>query len=79
MLVFRVLYLYYGAYACISDLILVFQNLFLYFRSYICITELIRTYSYTKVLVDTISRNISKLYQIHTRSDQTNADTDISP
>ena len=33
--------MYYGAYSCISDLILVLQNLFLYFRSYTCITELI--------------------------------------
>ena len=70
-LVFRILYLYYGAYSCISDLILVLRSLCLYFRSYSCIsdlflyfrsytyiTELIQTYSYTKVLVDTISRNI---------------------
>ena len=35
------LYLSYGSYSGISDLILVFRNLFLYFRSYTCIPELI--------------------------------------
>ena len=41
ILVLRILYLYYRAYTCISDLIIVLQSLFLYFRSYTCITELI--------------------------------------
>ena len=41
ILVLRILCLYYGAYACISDLILVLWSLLLYFRSYTCITELI--------------------------------------
>ena len=40
ILVFQILYLYYGTYSCISDLILVLQKLFLYFRSYTCITNL---------------------------------------
>ena len=39
-----VLYLYYGAYPCLTDLVLVLQNLFLYFRSYTCITELIHVF-----------------------------------
>ena len=81
MLVFRI--------SCILDLILVLWSLCLYFGFYTCITELMLvfrilflysgTYSYTKVPVDTISPNISKLYQIHTSSDQTYADTNISP
>ena len=69
ILVFRILYLYYETYSCISDLILVLQILCLYYR----------TYSYAKVPVGTISRNISESYQVHTRSDQTYVDTDISP
>ena len=41
ILVLRILYLYYRAYTCISDLIIVLQSLFLYFRSYTCISDLI--------------------------------------
>ena len=69
ILVFLILYTCYGTYSCISDLILVFQILCLYYE----------TYSYAKVPVGTISQNISESYQIHTRSDQTYVDTDISP
>ena len=39
ILVFRILYLYYGAYPCLTDNILVLRSLFLYFGSYTCITE----------------------------------------
>ena len=69
ILVFRILYLYYGTYTCLTDLILVLQILCLYYG----------TYSYAKVPVGTISRNRSESYQIHTSSDQTYTDTDISP
>ena len=41
ILVLRILYLYYRAYSCISDIIIVLRSLFLYLRSYNCITELI--------------------------------------
>ena len=39
ILVFRILYVYYGTYTCLTELILVLQSLFLYFRSYTFITE----------------------------------------
>ena len=35
-----ILYLYYRAYPCLTDLILILQNLILYFGSHTCITEL---------------------------------------
>ena len=38
ILVLRILYLYYGAYPCLTELILVLLSLFLYFGSYTCIT-----------------------------------------
>ena len=39
ILVLRILYLYYGAYTCLTNLILELRSLFLYFRSYTCIME----------------------------------------
>ena len=39
ILVLRILYLYYRAYTCISDLIILLRSLFLYFISYTCITS----------------------------------------
>ena len=39
--VLRILYLYYGTYSCISDLIRVLQNIYLSYGSYTCITGLI--------------------------------------
>ena len=41
LIVFRILFLYYRAYTCLTDRILVLRSLFLYFGSYTCITELI--------------------------------------
>ena len=68
ILVFQILYLYYGSYTCLTGLILVFRSTYLYFRSYACISELIlvfqilclyyRTYTYftdTEVPVGTIT------------------------
>ena len=56
-----ILYLYYGAYPCLTELILALLSLFLYFESYTCITDHILvlqilylyygTYSYAKVPV----------------------------
>ena len=65
----RNLFLYFGSFTCITELILVFRILYLYYG----------TYSYVKVPVGTIIWNISEPYQIHTRSDQTYTDMDISP
>ena len=89
ILVLQSLFLYFGSYTCITELILVFRILYLYYLAYTCLTDLIlvlqilclyyKTYSYAKVLVGTISRNISESYQILTRSYQTYTDTDISP
>ena len=39
--ILRILYLYYGTYSCISDLIRVLQNIYLSYGSYTCVTELI--------------------------------------
>ena len=39
ILVLRILYLYYGAYPCLTNLLLVLQSLFRYFGSNPCITE----------------------------------------
>ena len=84
ILVLQSLFLYFRSYTCITKHILVLwilylRNIYLSYGSYTYIMELIRTYSYAKVPVGTISRNISKSYQIHTNSDQTYADTNISP
>ena len=40
-MVFRILYLYYGAYSCISDLILVLRSIYLSYGTYTYDTELI--------------------------------------
>ena len=63
MLVLRSLFLHFGSYSFILDLILVFRILYLYFGSYTCITDLILVlrilylcygaYSGTKVPVGT--------------------------
>ena len=41
ILVLRILYLYYGAYPCLTDIILVLRSLYLSYGSYTCVTELI--------------------------------------
>ena len=84
ILVFQILYLYYGAYTCITNLILVLRSLFLYFgygstrRYYRIDTEVpigtFRSLPYSFHYSYSLFRVL-----IHTRSDQTYADTDISP
>ena len=46
ILVFLILFLYYGAYTCISYLILVLQSIYLSYGSCTCITELILVQKY---------------------------------
>ena len=67
--------MYYGAYTCLTNLILVLRSLFLYFRSYTCITELIlflrklylcyRAYSCISDLIR-ILRNLYLSYETYT-------------
>ena len=52
ILVFLILFLYYGAYTCISYLILVLHSIYLSYGSCTCITELILVQKYTYVLLD---------------------------
>ena len=79
--VLRILYLCYRTYSCLMDLILVLQNLFLSYGSYTCVTELILVFRI--LFLCESSRRYDKSEQIRiispTRSDQTYADTDISP
>ena len=96
ILVFQILYFYYGAYTCITNLILVLRSLFLYFgyrsthryyRTFYLYKSTRRYYrTDTEAPVTFRSLPYSFLYSyflfrvlIHTRSDQTYADTDISP
>ena len=57
------------------------QNLFLYFGSYTCVTELILVFRILFLCEGTGRYDKSEQIRIisHTRSDQTYANTDISP
>ena len=57
------------------------QNLFLYFGSYTCVTELILVFQILFLCEGTGRYDKSEQIRIisHTRSDQTYANTDISP
>ena len=81
ILVLRILYLCYRAYSYISDLILVLQNLFLSYGSYTYVTKLILIFRILFLCEGTRRYDKSEHIRIisHTRSDQTYADTDISP
>ena len=52
ILVFRILYLYYGTYTCIAELILILQNLYLFYR-YGSTSRNYRNFTCTKVPVGT--------------------------
>ena len=77
----QILYLSYRAYTCISYLILVLRSLYLSYGSYTCVIELILVLQILLLCEGT--RRYDKSEQIiiisPTRSDQTYADTDISP
>ena len=79
--VFQILYLSYRAYTCLTNLIFVLQDLFLSYRSYTCVTELILVFRILFFCEGTRRHDKSEHIIIisHTRSDQTYADTDISP
>ena len=79
--VFQILYLSYRAYTCLTDLIFKLPDLFLSFRSYTCVTELIPVFRILLFCEGTRRYDKSEHIRIisHTRSDQTYADTDISP
>ena len=81
VLVFQILYLSYRAYTCISDLILVLRSIYLSYGSYTCVTELILIFQILFLCECTRRYNKSEHIRLisHTRSDQTYADTDISP
>ena len=81
ILVLRILYLCYRTYSYIYDLILVLQSLFLSYGSYTCVTELIRVFRILFLCEGTRRYDKSEYIRIisHIRSDQTYADTDISP
>ena len=81
ILVLRILYWYYRTYTFISDLIHVLQSIYLSYESYTCVTELILVLQNLFLCEGT--RRYDKSEQIRIispiRSDQTYADTDISP
>ena len=81
ILVFQILYVYYGTYSCVSDLICVFQNIYLSYESYTCVTKLILGFRILFLCEGTRRYDKSEHIRIisHAMSDQTYADTDISP
>ena len=73
--------MYFKSYTCLTDHIFVLQDLFLSYRSYTCVTELILVFRILFFCEGTRRYDKSEQIRIisHTRSDQTYADTDISP
>ena len=79
--VFQILYLSYREYTRLTDLIFVLQDLFFSYRSYTCVTEPILVFRILFFCEGTHRYDKSEQIRIisYTRSDQTYADTDISP
>ena len=72
--------MYYRTYTCISDLIHVLQSIYLSYGTYTGLTELILVLRNLFLCEGTRRYDVSKQIRIilHTRSDQTYTDTDIS-
>ena len=77
ILVLLNLFLYFRSYTCITEFIHVFQILYLSYRAYTCVIELILVFRILFLYEGTRRHDKSKQIRIiiHTRSDQTYADT----